>query len=129
MRAVERSPSGSRRGRPMNCRTPFPCSTACPACRPGWLRIGATPHIINRFDLKPRIERLLLANRADRIAFVVVGWEDQGLVWQLQQLAKKRLVLRARVAVLEIRSSRPPDQQRIPREHPIQQEEAVGIIR
>src|SRR6516162_5393558 len=48
----------------------------------------------------------------DRFALVVVGRENHGLVGQTQQLVEDRIVLRARVAVLEIGAAGAADEQR-----------------
>jgi hypothetical protein len=72
--------------------------------------------------------KALLADCAHRVALIVVRRVDQRLVRQLQQAPEQRLVLGARVAVLEIRASRAADEQRIAGEHAIGQEIAVGIV-
>ena len=43
---------------------------------------------IDRLDLKPRIERLFFADRADCVALVVVRRKDQRFVRQLEQFAE-----------------------------------------
>ena len=79
-------------------------------------------------DLEARIEGALLANGAHRVALIVVRRIDQRLVGQLQKASEQRLVLRARIAVLEIRASGAADQQRIAGEHAVGQKIAVGIV-
>ena len=74
---------------------------------------------VDRLHLKARIERLLLADGGDGVALVVVRGIDQRLVGQLQQPAEDRLVLRARIAVLEIGAAGAADQQRVAGEHPV----------
>ena len=71
------------------------------------------------FTLQARIERLLLADGADGVALVVVRRKDHRLVRQLQELAEDRLVLRARIAVLEIRAAGAADEQRVAGEHAV----------
>ena len=74
---------------------------------------------VDRFDPEPRIEQLFLADGRDGIALVVVRRIDQRLVGQLQQLAEDRIVLRARIAVLEIGAAGAADEQRVAGEHPV----------
>jgi hypothetical protein len=75
--------------------------------------------LVDRFHLQAGIEPLLLADRGDRVALVVVGRIDQRLVGQLQELAEQRLVLRPRAAVLEIGAPGAADQQRVAGEHAV----------
>jgi hypothetical protein len=75
-----------------------------------------------------RVEGALFADGAHRVALIVVRRIDQCLVRQLQQAPEQRLVLRARVAVLEIGAAGAADQQRIAGEHAVGQEIAVGIV-
>ena len=83
---------------------------------------------VDRFHLEPRIEPLLLADGRDRVAFVVVGRIDHGLVGQLEQLVEQRFVLRARVAVLEIGAAGAADQERIAGEDAVGPQERIGIV-
>ena len=83
---------------------------------------------VDRFDLEPRIEALLLADGGHRVALVVVRGIDQRLVGQLQQPVENRIVLRARIAVLEIGAAGAADQQRVAGENPVGHHEAVGIV-
>ena len=57
-----------------------------------------------------------------------MGGEDHGLVGQAQQLVEDRIVLRARVAVLEVGPAGAADEQRVAGEHPVAHQEAVGIV-
>ena len=84
--------------------------------------------VVDRFHLQARIERLLLADSGDRVALVVVRRKHQRVVRQPQQLVEDRVVLRARIAVLEIGAAGAADQQRVAGEHPVAHAEAVGIV-
>ncbi len=84
--------------------------------------------LVDRLDLQARIECLLLADGGDRLALVVVSREHHGLVGQPQQLVEDRVVLRARIAVLEVGAAGAADQQGIAGEHAIAHHEAVGIV-
>ena len=55
----------------------------------------------------------------DRIPLVVVGRIDQRVAGQFQQPAEDRVVLRARVAILEVGPAGPTDQQRVAGKHPV----------
>ena len=57
-----------------------------------------------------------------------MGGEDHGLVGQAQQLVEDRIVLRARVAVLEVGPAGAPDEERVAGEHPVAHQEAVGVV-
>ena len=98
------------------------------------LRIGQVQVVhqcdvfVDRLHLQARIVALLLADRADRVAFVVVRREHHRFVGQAQQAVEDRLVLRARIAVLEIGAAGAADQQRVAGEHPVRHDEAVGIV-
>ena len=70
-----------------------------------------------------------LADRADRVALIVVRRIDQRLVRQLQQPVEDGAVLIDGISVLEVGSSGPADKQRIAGENPVAHEEAVGIAR
>ena len=83
---------------------------------------------IDRFDLEPRIEEFFLADGRDGVALVVVGRIDQRLVGQLHQLVEDGIVLRARIAVLEIGAAGAADQQRVAGENAVGQQERVGVV-
>ena len=74
---------------------------------------------VDRLHLEPRIEGLLLADGRNRVAFIVVRRIDQGVIGKLEQASEQRVILRPRVAVLEVGASRAPDQQRVAAEHPV----------
>ena len=84
--------------------------------------------LVDRLDLQARVERLLLADGGDRLALIVVRRKDERLVGQLQQPVEDRIVLRARIAVLEIGAAGAADQQRVAGENPVAHQEAVGIV-
>ena len=75
--------------------------------------------VVDRLHLEPRIEGLLLADGRDRVALIVVRRIDQRLLGQLEQAPEQRLVLRPRIAVLEVGAAGAPDQQRVAGEHPV----------
>ena len=83
--------------------------------------------VVGVANLKARIEALFLADRADRVAFVIVRGKDQRLFRQPHQ-ALQALVLGAGIAVLEIGAAGAADEQRVAGEHPIAEMEAVGIV-
>jgi hypothetical protein len=84
--------------------------------------------LLNRLDPQARIECLLLANGADRLAFVVVGRVDQCLVGQFQEPIEDRFILRAWIPILEIGATGATDEQRIAGENPVRHGEGVGIV-
>ena len=83
---------------------------------------------VDRLYLQPRIEAFLLADGGDRIAFVVVGGVYERLFRQLQQFSEDRVVLRARVAVLEIGAAGAANEKRVAGEDAVAHQEAVGIV-
>ena len=78
-------------------------------------------------NLKARIEALFLADRADRVAFVIVRGKDQRLFGQPHE-ALQALVLGAGIAVLEVGAAGAADEQRVAGEHAVAEMEAVGIV-
>ena len=98
------------------------------------LRIGQVQIVhqvdvfVDRLDLEARIEELFLADGRDGFALVVVRRIDQRVVGQLQQLVEDRIVLRARIAVLEIGAAGAADQERIAGEDAVGQQERIGIV-
>ncbi len=80
-------------------------------------------------DLQARVVGPFLADRADRVALVVVGRVDQRILGQLEQLVEDRVVGGVGVAVLEIGPAGSADQQSIAGENTVGQPEAVGIVR
>ena len=71
---------------------------------------------------------LLLADGRDGLALVVVGGIDQRFVRQFHQLVEDRIVLRARVAVLEIGAAGAADQQRVAGEYAVVEQERIGVV-
>ncbi len=59
---------------------------------------------------------------------VVVRGIDQRRVRQFQEPAEDRLVLLARVAILEVGAAGPANEQRVAGEHPVRDDETVGIV-
>jgi hypothetical protein len=49
---------------------------------------------VDRLDLQARIEGLLLADGADRLALIVVSRINEGRIGQLQQPVEDRFILR-----------------------------------
>ena len=78
--------------------------------------------------MKTRVKSLLLADGRDGVAFVIVRGVDQQLVGKLEQASEQRLVLRPRIAVLQVCAAGSPDQQRVAGEHAVGHEVAVGIV-
>jgi hypothetical protein len=83
---------------------------------------------VDRFDLEARVEQLLFANRRNGVALIVMCRIDQRLVRQLEQLVEDGIVLRARVAILEIGAAGAADQQSIAREDTVIQQIGVRIV-
>src|SRR6476646_1871289 len=83
---------------------------------------------LDRFHLQARIEGLLLADRRDSVALVVMCRVNERCLGKLEQAVEYRLILLARVAVLEISAAGAPDQQRVTGKDTIRQDEAVRII-
>jgi hypothetical protein len=79
--------------------------------------------LIERLYLQARVERLLFADCGDSLALVVVRRENHRLVGQFHELVEDRIVLRARVAVLEIGAAGAADQQRVAGEDPVLHQE------
>ena len=78
---------------------------------------------VSRSHLKPRIVAFLLADRTDRVAFVVVRRKDQRLIRQFEHSIEQAVILRASVAVLEVGSAGTADQKRVAGENAIRHTE------
>src|SRR5262249_45056309 len=81
--------------------------------------------LLDRFHLQSRIEGLLLTDRRDGIAFIVMGRINERCLGKFEQSVEDRLILLARVAVLEISAPGAADQQRVTGKDTIRQYEAV----
>ena len=98
------------------------------------LRIGEVQAVhqvhvlVDRLDLEAGVAHLLLADGAYGVALVVVRRKDQGLVGEAKQAVEEGVVLVHGIAVLEVGAPRPPDEQRIPGEDAIAEQEAVGVV-
>ncbi|MCY1301398.1 hypothetical protein D9M70_510090 [compost metagenome] len=87
---------------------------------------------VDGFHPETWIEVLLFADGRNRVALVVVRRVDERLVRQLQELVEDRVILLARVAVLEIRAPGAADQERVtgkdPPPHVAAHQEGIGIV-
>ena len=77
--------------------------------------------------LETGVEALLLADGRDGVALIVMGGKDERLLGEPEQ-PLQALVLRARIAVLEVGSAGAADQERVAGEDAVAQMEAVGIV-
>ncbi len=57
-----------------------------------------------------------------------MGRKNHGLIGKFQQLVEQTVILRARVAILEIGPAGTADQQRVAGEHPIRHAETIGVV-